>query len=96
MSDTVFVWVDPPGPGAGTVHEVQASDVDALAGVLSGYPIPADNASRAAAWNERCELEQLGPGAAQSLREDLGVWGVTVLDVLPDPLPDGLVVAPAE
>ncbi len=96
MSETVFVWVDPPGPDAGTAHEVPAGDVDALAAVLRGYDIPADNAARAVDWNERCEAEQLSPVAAQRLREDLGVWGVTVLDALPDPLPDGLVVTPAE
>ena len=96
MPDSVFVWVDPPGPDAGVAHEVQSGDVDALAAVLRGYDIPADNAARAVAWNERCEAEQLPPAAAQRLRDELGVWGVTVLDALPDPLPDGLVVVPAE
>lgn len=96
MSVNVFVWVDPPGPHAGWAHEVPSGDVDALAAVLRGYDIPADNAARAAGWNERCEVEQLSPAAAQRVRDELGVWGVTVLDALPDPLPDGLVVVPAE
>jgi hypothetical protein len=87
----MFVWIDPPGPDAGWLHEVP--DGTDPATVAAAYPIPADNAQQALEYDLACEgiWPPLSVAAYQAGRPH---WGVTTLHDLPDDLPPTIVRIP--
>lgn len=77
------VWIDPPGDKTGWIHAL--NDWDDIPGVLAGYPdIPADNDVRKRAADEADEM-----GTPRGERD---YWGITALNVLPNPLPEGVIM----
>ena len=72
----MFVWIDPPGPEAGWIHDL--ADWDELPDVIAGYPIPEDNEARKTRFDENPVGER-------------DYWGVTAIYQLPDPLPNGII-----
>ena len=78
----MFLWIDPPGPDAGWVHEL--TDWDQIPEVLALYPdIPEDNNARKLAYDEN-------PVGAR------GYWGITAMYQLPVPMPDGAIMVGPE
>jgi len=82
----VFLWIDPPGPDAGWVHELK--DWDDIPSVLEGYPnIPEDNNERKLAYDEAHAGEDV-----EQFQAGRDYWGVTAMYQLPTPMPSGVIM----
>lgn len=87
----MYLWIIPPDERPGWLH--QGIEADDVAAIVAQYPIPADNADRVAAWNERCEGANPPPSVAlaQQWRCDAGVWGIGALTYIPPDMPAAVV-----
>lgn len=79
----MFLWIDPPGDDAGWIYSNIETDGD-FAQVVAKHSIPADNQARKFAY-DMAEERGENPGAREH-------WGVTGLDALPVPLPEGIIM----
>lgn len=91
-----YVWVDPPGPNPGWIHDLgdaAGAELDAaVAAVAAAYPIPEDNAQRQLDYDLAVQDDAIHHRiTAEQYQAGRTFWGVTVLHALPTDLPDGIV-----
>lgn len=82
----MFLWIDPPGPDAGWIHEL--TDWDEIPTVLAGYSdIPDDNNELKTAYDEAHAGEP-----TDQFQDGRDYWGVTAMYQTPEPLPLGVIM----
>lgn len=78
-----YVWIDPPGEHPGWIHAC-ATDQE-MTEAIAQHNIPDDNDARRRAYDATREGMQ-----AEQYQAGRDYWGVTVLEMLPPDLPEGI------